>query len=165
MSYGKRRPDRLTALERWQSSELEDAKLKMAQLNAAAASKRADVKRIEGDIDSLQSFAREQAADSSGLSPDALLRMNEFQAFQQQQLQHARRSHEQAVAQADDAQGDVLRLFENLSVVQRLLGRRQELASQEQQREAQKLLDEGALSRAPRPHSGIDDAEEISHGS
>jgi hypothetical protein len=165
MSQEKRRPDRLTALERWQTSELEDAKVKMAQLNTLAAEKHADVARIEDDISNLHTLAREQAKDLSALDADALLRMNEFRALQQQQLQTARQSHEQATQQADDAQSDVLRLFENLSVVQRLLERRQELATQEELRQAQKQLDEGALSRAPQARLGSNGSEDQSHGS
>ena len=66
---------------------------------------------------------------------------------------------------ADDAQRDVLRLFENLSVVQRLIERRQELATQEQLRQAQLRLDEGALTRAPRAQPGSNGSEDQGHGS
>lgn len=165
MSQEKRGPDRLNALERWQTSELEDAKVKMAQLNAVAAEKEAAVTRIEGDIASLHSMVREQAKDLSALDADALLRMNEFQALQQRQLQDARQHQEQAAQQADDAQRDVLRLFENLSVVQRLIERRQELATQEELREAQKRLDEGALTRAPHAQPEGNGSEDQGHGS
>lgn len=164
MSQEKRRPDRLTALERWQSSELDDAKMKMARLNTMAAEKEADVTRIESDIAHLHTLAREQASELSALDADTLLRMNEFQAVQQQHLQTARQSHEQAAQQADDAQRDVLQLFENLSVVQRLIERRQELATQEELRQAQKRLDEGALTRAPHAQPGSNGSEAQDHG-
>lgn len=164
MSQEKRRPDRLTALERWQSSELDDAKMKMAQLNVIAAEKEADITRIEGDIAHLHTLVREQASELSALDADTLLRMNEFQTLQQQQLQSARQSHEQAVQQADNAQRNVLQLFENLSVVQRLIQRRQELATQEELRQAQKRLDEGALTRAPNAQPGRNGSEDQDHG-
>lgn len=164
MSESSRRPDRLSAVERWKSSELEDARLKMARLNSVKADKQAAMERIEGDIESLHAMAREQAAELLPLDAEALLRMNEFNAHQQQQLQIARDIHEQAARQADDAQNDVLRLFENLSVVQRLLERRQELSSLEQQRLAQKQLDEGALTRAPLAQVDSNDSEDDSHG-
>jgi len=164
MSESKRRPDRLSAVERWKSSELEDARLKMARLNSVKADKQAAMERIEGDIESLHVLAREQAAELSPLDAEALLRLNEFNAHQQQQLQLARDIHEQAARQANDAQTDVLRLFENLSVVQRLLERRQELSNLEQQRLAQKQLDEGALTRAPLAQMDSNDSEDHSHG-
>jgi hypothetical protein len=154
----------LSAVERWKSSELEDAKLEMTRLNSVKADKQAAMERIEGDIESLQALARQQTAELSPLDAQALLRLNEFNAHQQQQLRMARDSHEQAARQADDAQSNVLRLFENLSVVQRLLERRQELSNLEQQRLAQKQLDEGALTRAPLAHIDIHDSEDHSHG-
>jgi len=164
MSEGKRRPDRLSAVERWKSSELEDAKLKMVRLNSVKADKQAAMERIEGDIESLHVLAREQAAELSPLDAEALLRLNELNAHQQQQLRLARDIHEQAARQADNAQTDVLRLFENLSVVQRLLERRQEISNLEQQRLAQKQLDEGALTRAPLAQTDSNDSEDHSHG-
>jgi hypothetical protein len=164
MSEGSRRPDRLSAVERWKSSELEDARLKMARLNSVKADKQAAMERIEGDIESLHALAREQAAELSPLDAEALLRLNEFNAHQRHQLQIARDIHEQAARQADDAQNDVLRLFENLSVVQRLLERRQELSNVEQQRLAQKQLDEGALTRAPLVQADSNDSEDHDHG-
>lgn len=164
MSESRRRPDRLSAVERWKSSELEDAKLTMTRLNSVKADKQAALQRIEGDIESLHALARKQSTELSPLDADALLRLNEFNAHQQQQLRIARESHEQAALQANDAQSDVLRLFENLSVVQRLLERRQELSNLEQQRLAQKQLDEGALTRAPLSHIDDNDSEDHSHG-
>lgn len=164
MSQEQRRPDQLASVEQWKSSELEDARLKMVQLDAIAADKQADVKRIEADIATLQTFARRQANELSPLDADALLRLNEFNAFQQHQLRSARLSYEQAARQADDAQQDVSRLFENLSVLQRLIERRRELANQEEQRQAQKQLDEGALTRAPHRNES-NDSEDQGHGS
>jgi hypothetical protein len=51
-------------------------------------------------------------------------------------------------------------VFERLSAVERLLERRGELAGKEEQRELQKRLDEGALSRTPNNHHETTDRED-----
>jgi hypothetical protein len=152
MSKDKTRPDRLEAFKRWQSAELEEAKVRMAQMNEAVAERLSAVDRIENEIVSLHSLAREQTLSSEPLRPDVLQRLSSFNDHQRQVLQSARASHDQATRQADDAQQSVLHVFERLSVVERLLERRGELAGKEQQRELQKRLDEGALSRTPNNH-------------
>lgn len=164
MSNEKRRPDRLEALERWHSSELDDARIQMAQSNAAASEKEAAVARISADIESFHSLVREQASGAAQLHAETLLRMSTFNNFQQQQLQSARDLHQQAMRQADEAQRVVLQRFEQLSVVQRLLERRQELAGKEEQRSLQKQLDEGALTRAPHAQNDTPSAEDTTHG-
>ena len=165
MSNEKRRPDRLEALERWQSSELDDARIKMAQLDAVATDKQAAVARIETDIADFHSLVRELATGVEPLHAETLMRMNAFNNYQQKQLQSARDLHQQAERQADDARHTVLQLFEHLSVVQRLLERRQELAGKEEQRTLQKQLDEGALSRAPHTQNDTTAIEDTTHGS
>jgi len=165
MSNQKQRPDRLEAVERWHSSELDDARVKMAELDAAAAEKHATVERIQADIESFHSLVREQASSTAPLHAETLLRMSTFNNFQQQQLQSAQDLHQQALRQADDAQRVVLQLFEQLSVVQRLLERRQELAGKEALRSLQKQLDEGALSRAPHAQNDTASVEDETHGS
>lgn len=164
MSHEKRRPDRLDALERWHSSELDDARIKMAQLDAAASEKEAAVARINADIESFHAIVREQASGAAPLHAETLLRMSAFNSFQQQQLQSARDLHQQAMRQADEAQHVVLRLFEQLCVVQRLLERRQDLAGKEEQRSLQKQLDEGALTRAPHAQNDTTSVEDTTHG-
>lgn len=160
MSNEKSRPDRLAAYQRWQASELDEAKAKMAQLNEVVAEKLSVVDRIEDEIDSLHSLVREQSLSSEPLSADALLRASTFNDHQQRVLQSARVSHDQAARQADDAQQSVLHVFERLSVVERLLDRREQLAGKEQQRSLQKRLDEGALSRPPNNHRATTDRED-----
>lgn len=152
MSHEKIRPDRLAALKRWQSAELEEAKIRMAQLNELAAQTLAVVDRIQSDIVSLHSLVREQSSRPEPLRPDTLLRLSSFNDHQRQVLQSARASHDQATRQADDAQQNVLHVFERLLVVERLLERREQLAGKQRQRALQKRLDEGALSRPPNNH-------------
>lgn len=164
MSNEQRRPDRLEALERWHSSELDDARIRMVQLHAAAAEKEAEVGRIEADIESSHSLVREQASGTARLHAETLQRMSAFNSFQQQQLQCARDLHQQAMQQASEAQRLVLQMFERLAVVQRLLERRKELAGKEEQRSLQKQLDEGALSRAPHVQKDITPVEDMTHG-
>lgn len=164
MSNEKRPPDRLNAVERWHSSELDEARIKMAQLNAAASEREAAVERIEADIEDFHSLMREHASGAAQLHAETLLRMSTFNNFQQQQLQVARDLHRQAMRQADEAQHLVLQLFERLSVVQRLLERRQELAGKEEQRSLQKRLDEGALTRAPHAQNDTTPVEDMNHG-
>lgn len=158
------KPDRLEAFKRWQSSELEDARIKLIQCDELAAERLTAVESIEADIASLQCLARAQADSSQSLRPEALLRMNEFGKFQQEQLKSARDAHRQAEATAEDAQRSVVQLFEHLSVVQRLLDRRQEVASKQEQRSLQKQLDEGALSRVPCAPDDTTTSEDTSHG-
>lgn len=164
MSNDKRGPERLEALERWHSSELDDARIKMTQLNAAAAEKEAAVERITADIETFHSLVREQATGAAPLHAETMLRMSAFNNFQQQQLRSARALYQQATRQADEAQHAVARLFEQLSVVQRLLERRQELAGKEEQRALQKQLDEGALTRAPQSQNDTHSVEDTPHG-
>lgn len=164
MSNQKRGPERLEAVERWHSSELDEARIKMAQLDAAAAEKHAAIERIRADIESFNSLVREQASSAAPLQAEALLRMSTFNNFQQRQLQSAQDLHQQAMRQADAAQRVVLQLFEQLSVVQRLLGRRQDLAGKEAQRLLQQQLDEGALSRAPYARNDTPSVEDTMHG-
>lgn len=158
------KPDRLEAFKRWQSSELEDARIKRTQCDALVAERLTTVESLEADIASLQSLARAQADSSQSLRPETLLRMNEFGKFQQQQLESARDAHRQAEVQAEDAQRSVLQLFEHLSVVQRLLDRRQGAADKQEQRSLQKQLDEGALSRVPAAPDDTTTSEDTSHG-
>jgi hypothetical protein len=165
MTGQKQHPDRLEAVERWHSSELDDARVQMARLDAAAAEKRRAVERIQADIENFHSLVREQASGAAPLHAETLLRMSAFNNFQQRQLQSAQDSHRQAMRQADDAQRVVLQLFEQLSVVQRLLERRQELAGKEALRLLQKQLDEGALSRAPHVQNDTASVEDETHGS
>lgn len=164
MSNQKRPPDRLEAFKRWQSSELDEARIKMAELNAVASDKQTAVERIEADIASFHSLVREQASSSVLLHAETLLRMSTFNNFQRQQLQSARDSHTQAVSQADEAQRAVLQRFERVSVVERLLERRQELAGKQELRLLQKQLDEGALSRARQEQNQTPAVEDPTHG-
>lgn len=149
MSDRKHGQEPLRALERWRTSQLDDAKVTMVQLNAEAADRLSTLTRIQSEIEALQSLVREQAQSAALLNADALLRMTEFSGYQQEQLNGAQDQHRQAAERADDAQRSVLHLFQQLSLVERLLERRQEVADTEQQRQSQKQLDEGALSRAP----------------
>lgn len=165
MSNAKRRPERLEALERWQSSELDDARIKMARLDAAASDKQAAVVRIETDIADFHSLVRELSTDAAPLHAETLMRMNAFNNYQQKRLQSARDLHQQAERLAEEARRTVLQLFEHLSIVQRLLERRRGLAGKEEQRTLQKQLDEGALSRAPHPRNDTNAIEDTTHGS
>lgn len=149
MSQQKRPPEQLQALQRWHESELEAARVKMAQLNAEVADRLAELCRIQDEIAGLQTLAREQMQASAPLSTDTLLRMTTFSSHQQKQLRSARDLHREVAERADDAQRCVLHLFQQLSLVERLLERRHDADVTEQQRTLQKQLDEGALSRAP----------------
>lgn len=148
MSQQKRPHEQLQALQRWHSSELEAARARMAQLDAQVADRCAVVSRIQDEIAGLQTLAREQTRASAPVDTEALLRTAAFSTHQQQQLDCARDQHREVARQADDAQRSVLHLFQQLSLVERLLERRQELAQTQQQRSMQKQLDEGALTRA-----------------
>lgn len=165
MSHEKRRPDRLEALERWQSSELDDARIKMARLDAVASDKLAVVVRIEADIADFHSLVRKLTRGAAPLQAETLMRMNAFNHDQHKQLQNARDLHQQAKRQADEARHRVLQLFEHLCVVQRLLERRQALAGKQEQRTLQKQLDEGAMSRAPQIQNDTTAIEDTIHGS
>jgi len=160
MSGERTRPDRLDAYRRWQSAELEEAKVRMARMNEIATQKRTVVDRIENEIVDLHALVREQANGSAPLSAEALLRLSTFNSHQQRRLRGARDLHTQATQQADDAQQGVVHVFERLSVVERLLERRQELAGRQEQRSLQKRLDEGALSRTPTIHRQTTTPEE-----
>lgn len=149
MTHRRQQPERLQALQRWQSSQLDDAKLTMAQLDAEAADRLSALSRIQSEIDELQALVREQSRSEAPLDPDALLRMTAFSGYQQEQLHGAADRHRQAAERAEDAQRFVLHLFQQLSLVERLIERRHDAAQVEQQRQSQKELDEGALSRAP----------------
>ena len=149
MSAKRQQPEQLRALQRWQSSQLEEARLTKAQLDAEAADRLAAMSRIQSEIDELQALAREQAGSDASLNPEALLRMTAFSGYQQERLHGAKDEHRQATERAEDAQRFVLHLFQQLSLVERLMERRHDAAQVEQQRQSQKELDEGALSRAP----------------
>jgi hypothetical protein len=149
MSDSRQRPEQLQALQRWQSSQLEDARVTKAQLDAEAADRLSSLSRIQGEIDDLQSLAREQTRSNAPLDPESLLRLTAFSGYQQQQLHGAKDQHRQATERAEDAQRFVLQMFQKLSLVERLIERRHDVAQAEQQRQSQKQLDEGALSRAP----------------
>lgn len=149
MSDHRQRPEQLQALQRWQSSQLEEARIAKAQLDAEAADRLSALSRIQDEIDELQSLAREQTRTEAPLNPDALLRMTAFSGLQQQRLHGAEDGHRAAAQRAEDAHVFVLHLFQQLSLVERLIDRRHDAAQVEQQRQSQKELDEGALSRAP----------------
>jgi hypothetical protein len=149
MSQRKRPPEQLQALQRWHESELEAARVKLTQLHAEVAARFADLRRIQDEIAGLQELAREQMRASAPLSTDALQRMTTFSSHQQKQLHGARDLHREVTERADDAQRCVLHLFQQLSLVERLLERRHDADMTEQQRTLQKQLDEGALARVP----------------
>ena len=164
MSNDKRRPDRLQALERWRSSELDEARIKMVELDAVASEKHAAVERIEAAIVSVLALAREQASGTAPMQPESLLRMSAFNNYQRQQLEGALDSYRESAQQADVAQRTVRQLFEQLSVVQRLQDRRRELAGKQELRSLQKRLDEGALTRAPHTRHETTEVEDTTHG-
>ncbi len=149
MSDNRQRPEQLQALQRWQSSQLEEARITKTQLEAEAADHLSTLSRIQSEIDELQSLARQQTQTDAPLNPEALLRMTAFSGLQQQRLHGAEDQHRAAAQRVEDAQVFVLHLFQQLSLVERLIERRREAAQTEQQRQSQKELDEGALSRAP----------------
>jgi hypothetical protein len=149
MSDSRQRPEQLQALQRWQSSQLEEARIAKVQLEVEAAERLSALSRIQDEIDELQSLAREQTRTDAPLNPEALLRMTAFSGLQQQRLHGAEDVHRAAARRAEDAQVFVLHLFQQLSLVERLIDRRHDAAQAERQRQSQKELDEGALSRAP----------------
>lgn len=153
MSNKRQQPEQLQALQRWHSSQLEDARVTKVQLDAEAADRWSAVSRIRSELDDLQSLAREQTQSKAPLDADSLMRMTTFSGYQQQRLDGAQNEHRQATARAENAQRQVLQLFQQLSLVERLIDRRHDVAQAERQREVQKELDEGALSRAPH-HDG-----------
>lgn len=147
MSNDPTKPRQLDAVRRWHDAELEEARAEFTHLADAAAKQQAEIQRIESEVDAARSFARELSGAATPLNPDALLRWSQFSVHQQQHLQAARDDGAKADQQADTARVAVGRAFERLSVIERLMQRRQEQAGRQEHRELQKRLDEGALSR------------------
>lgn len=136
----------LHTLERWRSAELESAQAEHVRLARAAAEKESARDRVQAGLDDAQSFARERLV-SQQLSVEALRRIGEFTALQRQDLATAQAALKESRAHCEAAREQVLKEFEELSVVQRLSKRRELEADRDAERAQQKRLDEQALSR------------------
>lgn len=137
----------LETLERWRSAELESAQAEHVRLVRTAADKESERDRVQAGLDDTQSFARERLATSQALSAESLRRIGEFTALQRQDLAAAQAALEESRTHCEAAHAQVVKQFEELSVVQRLSQRRELEASRDAERTHQKRLDEQALSR------------------
>jgi flagellar export protein FliJ len=137
----------LQTLKRWRSAELESAQAEHARLARAATEKESARDRVQADLDDTQSFARERLASSQPISAESLRQIGEFAAMQRRDLAAADAALEESRTNCEEARAQVVKQFEELSVVQRLSERRALEASRDAERMQQKRLDEQALSR------------------
>jgi flagellar export protein FliJ len=137
----------LQTLERWREAQLESAHAEQAQLARSAADKESARDRVQAGLADTQSFARERLASAQPISAESLRRIGEFTALQRQDLAAAEQALEESRAQCETAREQVVKQFEELSVVQRLGKRRDLEADRDAERTRQKRLDEQGLSR------------------
>jgi hypothetical protein len=137
----------LESLERWRSAELESAQAEHVRLAGAADDKESARDRVQAGLDETQSFARERLTASQPISVESLRQIGEFAALQRRDLAAAESALEESRAHCEAARAQVVKQFEDLSVVQRLSKRRELEASRDAERTRQKRLDEQALSR------------------
>jgi hypothetical protein len=138
---------RLRTIERWRAFELEEAKVRLAQLARTAAEKEAARDHVNFELMAAQSMTREQLDGNGLLTLEALRMSSEFTALKVRELTAAQASVNESYAARDAAQAGVVRNFQRLSVVQRLSERRGQQAARSAGRVDQKRLDEQALSR------------------
>jgi hypothetical protein len=137
----------LQTLERWRSAELESAQTEHARLVRAAADKESARDRVQAGLDDTQTFARQRLESSQPISAESLRQIGEFAAMQRRDLDAAETALEESRTQSEAARVEVVKQFEELSVVQRLGERRELEASRDAERTRQKRLDEQALLR------------------
>ena len=137
----------LQTLERWRSAELESAQAEHARLARTAADKESARDRVQAGLDDTQSFARQRLLSSQPISAESLRQIGEFAAVQRGELAAAEVALEESRTQSEAARAEVVKQFEELSVVQRLGERREQEASRDAERTRQKRLDEQALLR------------------
>lgn len=146
---GKQKPTesrQLRTLERWRAAELESAQTRYVALSKVTLEKQAAHERISTGIADLQVFARD-ALGRAVLSVDTLHRLTAFSAVQARDLHMAQTALEESQAKAEEAREQVMQQFEHVSVVKRLLERRAAEAVKDTTREAQRQLDEHALTQ------------------
>jgi len=145
MSDPVNKPDSLRKVERLRELLLEHAQVEHAHAAGEAESKRRTLQQREVDIAEVQTFAREQLTRSRALSADALLRVRQFAAMQEQQLDAARTAWRMSQDQCAAALNQVVERLAELSVIERLRARRRSEAGRAQARVEQKRLDEHGL--------------------
>jgi flagellar export protein FliJ len=138
----------LRSLERWRTSVLEQAQAKHARTLKIADQRQQTVKQVQEVIDDSHSLARSHMSPGSTLSIDALTRIRHFAVLRSDDLQQARASLALSKQEAARAHAEVCKRFEEVTVVERLRGRRTEEVSKELLRLEQKRLDEQAALRA-----------------
>jgi type IV secretory pathway VirB9-like protein len=137
----------LQTLERWRSAELESAQTEHARLARTAVEKESARDSVQADLDETQSFARRQLTSSQPINVESLRQIGEFTALQRQELAAAESALAESRTHCEAAHEQVVKQFEELSVVQRLGKRRELEAGRDAERTRQKRLDEQALSR------------------
>lgn len=152
----KRKKSGLHAYHKWQSANLDEARVEMGRRVDVAQKKLSALNRIEHEISESQNFARERTESHDALQVDSLRRMVTFATYQRTELDAARLARNLADREVDTARDEVISMHQRLSVVERLLERRAESATKELQQTLQKQLDEGALTRGP--HASVNEA-------
>jgi len=137
----------LQSLERWRSAQLESAQAQHARLARTADERKSARDRVQAGLDDTQSFARERLTAAQPIDAEALRQIGEFTALQRQDLATAQTALEESREHCEAAHAQVVKQFEELSVVQRLSKRRELEASRDAECTRQKRLDEQALSR------------------
>lgn len=143
----------LHALQRWRTTELEEARVEHAALERIAHEKKDAVDAAESDLADAQAFAREHVLASTAISAESLVRISQFVAIQSNRVLEAKAAMEQSQTASDKARECVVERLGSLSVVERLQDRRQEQRIKDQSRTDQDRLDEQALGRLA---AGID---------
>jgi flagellar biosynthesis chaperone FliJ len=135
----------LHTLERWQRLELEAAQVEHLARRAVEQEKQHERDRVLQAVESTQSFTRDKCDRGATLSPQTLLLAARYSQTQQQQLAEAERSLTQSRAAVEEAHGQVVSRSEHLFGIEKLRDRRRERRSQDEARQEQNRLDEGAL--------------------
>jgi flagellar export protein FliJ len=140
---------KLESLEKWRTSELDQAQIQHAQKRTAAARNEEAVESVRQVIDGSQNLAREQLAGNCILSVDSLTRLRHFTALKLDELQQAQSTLADSQREVADAKAVILEKFESLTVLERLRKRRTAQASKDDLRREQRQMDDQALLRTP----------------
>jgi flagellar export protein FliJ len=139
----------LASLEKWRTSELDQAQIQHAQKQTVVARNEEAVKSVRQVIDGSQNLTREQVADNCIISVDSLTRLRHFTALKLGELQQAQSTLADSQREVAEAQAVILEKFESLTVLERLRKRRTTQANKDESRREQRQLDDQALLRTP----------------
>lgn len=146
----KNGPGRLAGAERFYDLKLKEAQLAQADAERALALEDEKCRGIELEIEALDLYRRELAAQPAGLDPARLEQVQRYARWVAVRLDEQQGVLDQARRERDAKHEQTRSCFEDIAVLKRVLERREALLDVDRARAAQKLLDANASMKVAR---------------